>query len=709
LTAEKRDFTEGGYFSGSAGHPGTYLQGANLIPDPACENAENSFILRRPNPMPGGAERQLCALDYRKYQFLIGNLERANVFGSAEYDVTGHTTMFAEILASRMRADGAATPSQQITPPFPTVPANHVDNPFGSAVGFLGRPLGSASAADDQRNSTADDSMRVVVGIEGDLEGAAEDTVFESWEWELFAMMGVSRFRSTFRDNLREEFQEALDSCDDPSDLSHCFNPFYSAIDGTGTPNSQEVLDRFMSQMDVENTHALQSYNAGMSGSLFELPGGDLGIAFGGEIRHERRKSELDHEANTDQFAFYIGNNDASASRDTFGGYLELRWPFYDGIELQTAARIERYTDTDATPISPFVGLTLTPAEIAGRDNVAPAFRKLQLRGNVASAFRAPNVYQSYPAKITIPTPVSIEGQTQVLAARIAGNPNLDPETALAFSVGVAWAPVDMVNLTLDLWHYNYVDRIDRENAQQVVDRWRESGMPPDPRVVTETNIDGSQRIQRLEINQINVPGDTITNGIDFGLMLSLDGADFDGEEDDWKLSFGGQGTYTHTYDIPFNQAAPRGLPQVAGMDQVLLPPADCEGSGATDLCHVVGNRNNNNYAPPLPRLKINFPVIFAASGHSVGAVGHFVSEMEDDVEPNADGSFDVMAAQFTLDLQYGYTLEDVVGEELTIRVGSYNVFDTYPPHANGASTPYEAGVYDPRGRMFYAKLSSTF
>ena len=39
-------------------------------------------------------------------------------------------------------AHGTFSPSFALPPPFPTIPADHVDNPFGVPVGYIGRPLG---------------------------------------------------------------------------------------------------------------------------------------------------------------------------------------------------------------------------------------------------------------------------------------------------------------------------------------------------------------------------------------------------------------------------------------------------------------------------------------------------------------------------------------------------------------------------------------
>ena len=84
-----------------------------------------------------------------------------------------------------------------------------------------------------------------------------------------------------------------------------------------------------------------RTYDAGMTGSLFELPGG--------KRRARRLVARPDTSGarvtpittpTSSDYGLTIGNTDYIAERDVYGGYLELRWPFYKGIELQTAGRV---------------------------------------------------------------------------------------------------------------------------------------------------------------------------------------------------------------------------------------------------------------------------------------------------------------------------------------------------------------------------------
>jgi hypothetical protein len=131
--------------------------------------------------------------------------------------------------------------------------------------------------------------------------------------------------------------------------------------------------------------------------------------------------------------------------------------------------------------------------------------------------------------------------------------------------------------------------------------------------------------------------------------------------------------------------------------------------------CDISGKRNETNGPiPAIPKLKANFPIVLAMAGHSVSAIGHYTSGFEDDATPTAADLArgqtlgGEIPAVFTLDLQYGFTLPDVIGKELSLKVGMINAFDKMPPLVNALAT-FAGEVHDPRGRMFYGKLEAEF
>lgn len=700
LTADERDFSRGKSIS-IQGSPGTYYDLTNLaaprFADPGCMNAEDSMVVTAPSA--GATPSRTCAFDFRKYVSLFGNLNRTNIFANAEYDLTPHSTVFAEVLASRMRADGISSPSYPL-PQLPIVPANHVDNPFGRPVLWLGRPLGSANGP--VRNAATDDTMRLVSGVKGDFEGVASGSFLETWGWELFGSWGVSRYSQLIEDNLREPLQTALNSCSNPADLSRCFNPFYSAIDGTGTPNSQAVINSFSGTYVFATEHTLHTYNAGLNGQLFKLPGGEVGMALGGEVRREWRTTQVDHDGELERYGFLIGARDAKAQRNVYSGYLEVLWPFLRGLEVQTAVRVEHYNDIDTTTPSPFAGVTLTPADLVGKERVSSFLRKLQLRGSVTQAFRAPTVYQSRPGYSIIPTQLTVAGGAlRFIPVQGFGNPKLDPERALVASAGLSWQPIDALLLNTEFWSYAYRDRIVLENAQQAVtsDESLMISGQRDPRVVR----DATNNIERVRVQLQNFKGSITTRGLDFGATLNLGSTTVRSMREAWgAFSLGFQGTYTLTYDFPRAQAGERIIPNTTPTQA--LPPPSC---GRTS-CEAAGSRNVKNFAPPIPRWRLSFPVSYAHGGHTAGVITRYISKLTDDNDIRSTGTLGTLDPWVTVDLQYGYAFKVRGDREIVARVGLYNVFDAAPPTAV-ENAGFEPLVYDPRGRMAYAKLSGRF
>jgi iron complex outermembrane recepter protein len=719
LTANERDFPADKYVIANNSSFATFvpvgMPDGPQMADPGCPP---DMLLPVFAPAAMGMPMQMptqigstCRYPYRQYISWLPNVERANAFASAEYDLSDHLAAFGELVVSRYRGDNTVTPSFSFNFPNPIVPADHVDNPFGVPLRYQGRPLGAEYGA--ALAPAGEDNFRGVVGLTGDLGSVAQDSFFESWQWELSASFGISRFRQTNDDNLRDAFQSALNACSDPSNLSNCFNPFASALDGTGTPNSERVIRSFTGRQALLADHALQTYNAGITGSLLELPGGDVGLAFGGEIRHEWRVTEFDHDANLQRYGFVAGNDNSAAERSVYSGYLELRWPFLRGLELQTAVRVERYTDTETTP-SPFAALTFSPAELIGRENTPGLLQRLQIRANVSRAFRVPTILDTYPGVATVPLIVTraMPRPPVYVAVQSSGNPELVPEKATTLSAGLTWSPIDALNLTADYWFYDYTDRIQAQNASRILqahDASVDMGGPADPAVVLDP---ATGEPAAIRVHPINVSDTSVTtSGIDFGLTLKLDGADFGGAEDDFGvISLGVQGSFTLNYYLPRREVA---LTAVAtdSCDQAAAMPSPL------DRCNVAGKRNAPAGAlstPALPRIKANIPLNWSASGHSISVIGHYVSGFDDESTPTmADvvrsGGDTWIPAWLSFDLQYGYTLSDVVGKELSARVGVLNLFDKMPPTVFGNLTPYEGEVHDPRGRMFYAKLDGEF
>jgi iron complex outermembrane receptor protein len=204
--------------------------------------------------------------------------------------------------------------------------------------------------------------------------------------------------------------------------------------------------------------------DASISGSLFELPGGTVRAAFGVDYRRERYRFNGDEREVTNRPVIIAAPFDdqnalSGASRDIKAAYAELLIPIIDNFEVTLAGRIDDYGDFGRTE-NPMVNFRYRPIP------------QIMFRGNYNTAFRVPAFNQIFNGRIEslytgsdLADPRTCPGGRPNAAvpgcANLArtidiingGNPNLRPETADMWSLGVVIEPTRNFSLSVD--YYN--------------------------------------------------------------------------------------------------------------------------------------------------------------------------------------------------------------------------------------------------------------
>lgn len=228
-----------------------------------------------------------------------------------------------------------------------------------------------------------------------------------------------------------------------------------TALNVFGGPNNPATLAKIRDNLFVITGRTkLDVANVQLDGSLFDLPGGAVRVALGGEYREEYTYTDL----LTGQAATPRRTAD-SGTRNVKAVFGELFVPIVGsgnampGIEqlsLSIAGRHEKYSDFGSTT-NPKIGLTWKPVE------------SLTLRGSYGTSFRAPTFtevstiaggaglyYDTLPGASGNLTGIGIAG----------GNPGLKPETATTWSVGAEFRPISAVRLSLTYFDIDYKDQI---------------------------------------------------------------------------------------------------------------------------------------------------------------------------------------------------------------------------------------------------------
>jgi outer membrane receptor protein involved in Fe transport len=595
---------------------------------------------------------------------------------------------FFEATYARSRASRTQSPSYPLLVPV-YVPADHPYNPTGDRLRWYGRVAGGGSPG--YVTTYDSDTLHTVAGIGGDFGFASEGLA--EWEWELAGTWSGNRYVAHTQDVLTDNLQDALNSCGPEDDPAGCWNPF-----SFGAPNSQALKDNITGELRGRTDATLTTAGLDFTGPLFELPGGDLSIAFGGQLRFETAESDPDHDSNEEAYVFLVGGPDWQAERNIAAAYAELLFPFVRGFELQTAGRFENYDDAGSSA-DPMLGISWTPATTFAGPEATPV-SKVRLRGTFSTAFRAPSLLQMHGA-FTELSQITTATSTVFTAIRSIGNPDLTPQKSTTLTGGFDWAPAKGLFVEADYWHYNYRELISKEPAQGKVNSDLMTMSNPD---ITWDPVTGIPT--RVNVRFINADSVT-THGIDASVMFR---SDFGAQAG--TFSFGAGGSYVLGYYIPQSTvpsalwdeeflscdapAATAATPTMPGAP----PSSDAE-------CDVAGSRNIATIAKPLPRLRATVPVGWGLSGHNVSVNTNFVSGYRDDGDSNASLTVERyrgINALVTLDLQYSYKIDWDEHIATTFRLGVTNLLDTPPPNL-AFGLGYDVYTHDPRGRMLYARL----
>jgi len=224
----------------------------------------------------------------------------------------------------------------------------------------------------------------------------------------------------------------------------------YSESD-TAQQDYQAYDGESSSPFQAEKTRAaIISVDANLDGVLVSLPAGPVRYAVGAQYRKESF-------GNT--FTLPVTDNTFYPSRDVDAGYVELHVPVIGqtsgshgdpALELTLADRAEHYSDFGSTN-NPQFGL------------IGKVSSSVTIRGTYGTSFVAPLLSQLNPVpSAVLPVPGAlfspVPGQTIPNTLIVdGGNPDLEPEKARVWTIGIDFKPPEVEGLTTKLTYYDVV------------------------------------------------------------------------------------------------------------------------------------------------------------------------------------------------------------------------------------------------------------
>jgi iron complex outermembrane receptor protein len=392
-----------------------------------------------------------------------------------------------------------------------------------------------------------------------------------------------------------------------------------------------------------------------VDGSFGQLPGGPIAAALGVQVRHEEQSQTFSDLFQNGFGGFNGPSRDSDGGRTVKSAFTEWNFPVLEDFNADLAVRHEDYGQFQTT--DPKLALRWK------------AVSWLSLRGSWSKAFQAPTIANSTAAQIStnvVNITDPLMGTTVFRSVIALGNPQLRPQTANVYNLGLTLLPVRDASLSVDYWRYKYDNQIETQNPQAVI-----NASPNSAQVVR----DQSGVAQTIYVLTFNAPSGTQTSGIDFDARYGLDwlGSRFTVRD---TLS------YLLRYDI----------------------------DTGTRVYDGVGRRNNSTTSPltaaAAPRYRNVLGLDGAHGAQTASVMARYVSGVEDDYNIPVTASTSARVASWTVfDLQYAYGFG--AGERYRVTLGMINAANRAPPRAK--YTGYLSSLADPYGRQSYLRLDARF
>ncbi|MBT1449435.1 TonB-dependent receptor [Glaciecola sp. XM2] len=660
--------------SSNLGNPGSYFgvpgipAGVPVIDPTGCAEFGGNANIAATVPYPGFGSLDLgtCQFDFGPGYSYVPEESRINAYVKSNYELTDTITWVTEFGLARNRAERGGAPS------FPNlrgpiVPATHPDNPFGTAVQFLGRAEGNGFEADPA--NTESETFRFNTALTGEMDNGF---------WEISYTNAKNEFLFRVEDVLNTEFNLALSgfggaNCDPSSPAAvagqgpcEYFNPFATSF--TTSPNSQYVIDSFSADQVIDSEAKLQVLEGFASFDVFEMDGGFAGLAVGLQYREEELSQDYDQLSNQDSFSFVIGNPDFSDSLDVWAAFAEMALPVNDQLDIQLALRYENYGGS--------IGDTVDP-KLAFNYRFTDDF---SLRGSISTSFRAPSIFMRNGGATSLQQLTDpVVGGNAFAAVRTAGNTELTPEESTAYNFGFSFEPIDDLSVEIDYWNFEFEDLIIQESAQALL-----NSNPTDTSRIVRAGDPLTGPV--LQVNNTYVNASSLeTNGLDIVSSYKI-------ETEVGTFTPNLSATYILAYDLNDPQAG-----QIDG----------------------AGRRNFTNIGVSSPELRANLGLTWTNDIYSANLFARYVSSYDDDqncsdgtIRTGSCGNLGLkeIDSHVTYDAQFNVDLGALLNTETNylLTVGGINLTDENPPQVF-TNSGFDSKVHDPRGRQLYVRLAVEF
>ena len=508
------------------------------------------------------------------------------------------------------------------------------------------------------------------------------------WFWDLNGVYGVTHARQTFTGNVNAaNVQQALGPLADCTGACVPLDLFGGA--GTITP---EMLNFIGFTEHDRSMQKIWDGTANVSGSLFDLPAGPVGVAFGYEHRDLKGSFTPDPIIQAGLGAD-IPAQATSGRYNSDEVYGELSIPilkdkpFFEALNGSFAARYSNYS-TGSSKIT-----------LKGGGDWKPV-HDLLLRGTYAQGFRAPSIGELFGSLSRFDAPVddpcdglnapgfnptvrqnciangapstgNFQQQGSQLPVLTGGNERLKPETSRSIVGGgvysASWAQSFARTLTLEVSYFNISvkDAIGAVDPATLLDRCAQTA-----------DALSCSAITRSATGQVTQIAGTLQNIS----SIKTDGLDVNFTYRSPTTAYGAFGlSWQNTFTLKYDEAS---------------PTAD----GTSTIKRAGSESGTQGY----PKLKSIATLDWSLGGFTASLTGRYISAIH---EATGDFAGHELGRRLYGDVQLLWDTK-LGSRDFTFALGVNNIAGTAPPACYSCSlSNYDPAVYDLPSQFFYARV----
>ena len=625
--------------------------------------------------------------NFAPFNFILTPLERYGAFGHLRHEFAPDLNFNAKIMWNRRESKNQAAPLPLFVGPDAgngnlldtiTIDATNPFNPFGvtldsSNFAFIGRRVIEGGP---RRYNQKVDTAYGTATLDGRFDFGGNN-----WFWDINGIYGTNDAEQVMLGNINAaNLARALGPVANCTGECVPFNIF----GGVGSI-TQAMLDYVGFEQNDRSEQKLWGVTANVTGGLFRLPGGTLGLAVG--VEHRDYSGSFDPDP-----IVAAGLGSDIPALPTSGGYnvdeayAELNAPLLANItgaellELNGAVRFSNYSESGST------------TTFKGGVNWKP-FRDLRLRGSYSEGFRAPTIGElfgtpsRFDQELIDPCSADQNPTGSVLANCIAqgvptgyqqlnpqisvitgGNEDLTPETSKGWNVGAVFSPAAIPRFAAEVNYYDIkIDgAIQAVNANTTLNRCVINDDPLACANITRTSSGQITQIRGLLQNIAGIE----TRGMDLNFSYRTARASWG------TLGFTLNNAFLFNYDVI--------VPTATGTEVISREGTE---QGSPDQA--------------FPRHKAIGIVDWVGNRFGATLTGRYISAVE---ESEADDNR--MNSRLYVDTQLRFT-PAWMSERLGFAIGINNLFDKDPPGCISCGlNNFDPTTYDVPGRYYYARAS---